>query len=132
MLRPGYMIWKILFLFCLSRACLSVVNFTLRCNFWTLRDREFIFCMHSPSIKPFQMMTLWPWIWPLGKNMPLSSVLPLGDRVSQKHLFMFQIASLFLYSREIINHLRGNRCTTKDDKWAIKIVIITLSIHCVL
>ena len=48
--------------------CLSVVNFNLRYNFWTARDRDFIFGMHTPLMKPFQMtarsMTLWPWLWP--------------------------------------------------------------------
>ena len=46
--------------------CLSVVNFNLRYNFWTVRDRDFIFCMHTPVMMPFQMtsrsMTLWPWL----------------------------------------------------------------------
>lgn len=47
--------------------CLSVVNFNLCHNFWTIRDRDFIFSMHTPLIKYFQMtsrsMTLWPWLW---------------------------------------------------------------------
>ena len=34
----------ILFLSCLS-ICLSVANFNLRYNFWTLRDRDFIIGM---------------------------------------------------------------------------------------
>ena len=44
----------ILFLSCLS-VCLSVVNFNLRYNFWTVRDRDFIFGMHTPLMTPFQM-----------------------------------------------------------------------------
>ena len=47
---------------CLS-ACLSLVNFNLRYNIWTVRDRDFIFGMHTPPMMPFQMtprsMTLW-------------------------------------------------------------------------
>ena len=47
--------------------CLSVVNFNLCYNFWTVRDRDFIFGMHTPLIMPFQMtprsITLWPWLW---------------------------------------------------------------------
>ena len=43
--------------------CLSVVNFNLRYNIWTVRDRDFIFGMHTPLMMPFQMtprsMTLW-------------------------------------------------------------------------
>ena len=47
---------------CLS-VCLFVVNFNLRYNIWTVRDRDFIFGMHTPLMMPFQMtprsMTLW-------------------------------------------------------------------------
>ena len=43
--------------------CLSVVNFNLRYNFWTVRDRDFIFGMHTPLMTP-RSMTLWPWLWP--------------------------------------------------------------------
>ena len=56
---------------CLSAClfvCLSVVNFNIGCNFWAVRDRDFIFGKHTPLIIPFQMtprsMTLWPWLWP--------------------------------------------------------------------
>ena len=56
---------------CLS-VCLSVVNFNLRYIFWTVRDRDFIYGMHTLLMMPFQMtlrsMTLWPWLWPLCKN----------------------------------------------------------------
>ena len=38
--------------------CLFIVNFNLRYNFWTVRDRYFIFGMHTPL-----MMPLWPWLW---------------------------------------------------------------------
>ena len=48
---------------------LSVVNFNLRYNFWKVRDRVFIFGLHTPLMMPFQMtprsMNLLPWIWPL-------------------------------------------------------------------
>ena len=44
----------ILFLSCLF-VCLSVVNFNLCCDFWTLRDRDFISGMHTQLIMPFQM-----------------------------------------------------------------------------
>ena len=43
--------------------------FNLRHNFWIVRDRDFIFGIHTQLMKPFQMtprsMTLWPWLWPL-------------------------------------------------------------------
>ena len=55
------MIGGILFLSCLSVClsvclfvCLSVVNFNLRYNFWAVRDRDFIFGMHTPLMTPFQ------------------------------------------------------------------------------
>ena len=40
---------------------LSVVNFNLCFNFWTLSDRNCIFDLHTPLIMSFQMrsMTLW-------------------------------------------------------------------------
>ena len=48
---------------------LSVVNFNLRYNFWTVRGRDFLFGMHTLLLMHFQMtprsMTLWPWLWPL-------------------------------------------------------------------
>ena len=48
--------------------CLSVVNFNIRYNFWTIRGRDCIFGMHTPLMIPVQMtprsMNLWPWLWP--------------------------------------------------------------------
>ena len=35
--------------------CLSVVNFNLRYNFWTIRDGDFIFGMRTPHIMSFQI-----------------------------------------------------------------------------
>ena len=39
-------------------------NFNLSYNFWTLRDRDLIFGMHTPLMMPFQItprsMSLWP------------------------------------------------------------------------
>ena len=46
--------WSAVYCFCLS-ACLSVVNFNLRYNFWTVKDRDFILSMHTPLMMPFQM-----------------------------------------------------------------------------
>ena len=48
------MIWGILFLSGLS-VYLSVVNFNICYNFWTVGDRDFICKMHSQLIIPFQM-----------------------------------------------------------------------------
>ena len=33
---------------------LSVVTFNIRYNFWTVRDRDIIFGMHTPLMMPFQ------------------------------------------------------------------------------
>ena len=35
--------------------CLSVVNINIRYNFGTVRDRDFIFGMHTQLTLPFQM-----------------------------------------------------------------------------
>ena len=50
-----------------SFVCLFVVNFNLRYNFWTVRDRNLIFSMHTQVMMPFQMTprSLWPWLWSL-------------------------------------------------------------------
>ena len=48
--------------------CVLFVNFNLRYNFWTVRNWDFIFGMHTPLMTPYQItpgsMTLWPWLWP--------------------------------------------------------------------
>ena len=69
---PVWMIGGILYLSCPSVyffVSLSVVNFNIRNNFWTVGDRDLIFGMHTQLPMPFQMvsrlMTLWPWLWPL-------------------------------------------------------------------
>ena len=45
----------------------SVVNFNRHCNFWTVRNRDFIcFGNHTPLIMPFpsrwRSMTFWTWL----------------------------------------------------------------------
>ena len=56
---PGSNIgWHIVFVL---SVCLSVVNINLRYNFWTVRDRGFIFGMHALLMTPFQMT---PRQWP--------------------------------------------------------------------
>ena len=61
-------------------------------NFWTVRDRGFIFGMHTQQMKLFQTtprsMTLWPWQWPLYyKYAILDFVAAGGIRVSQTQPF---------------------------------------------
>ena len=48
---PDRMIVGILFL--VPSVCLFV-NFNLRFTFWTVRDRDFIFGMHTPLMTPFK------------------------------------------------------------------------------
>ena len=38
--------------------CLSVVNFSIHYNFWTIRDRDFIFGMRMQLMTLFQMTQL--------------------------------------------------------------------------
>ena len=52
---------------CLSVCLLSTLTFAI--TFELKRGNgDFIFSMHTPLMKPFQMtprsMTLWPWLWP--------------------------------------------------------------------
>ena len=79
---------------CLS-VCLSVVNFNLRYNFWTVRDRDFIFGMHtstnnalSNDTKINDLVTL---TLTLKLKIAFSTLLPLGAycSVSQTHLDFF-------------------------------------------
>ena len=80
---PEWNFWGILFLSCLSvcqSVCLSVCgsvtlwqkNFNLGHNFWTVRDKDFIFGIHTQLMKSFQMiprsMKLLPWLLPLFKK----------------------------------------------------------------
>ena len=64
-------------------------NFNLGDNFRTVRDRYFIFGMHTQLIKPFQMtpesMTLWPWPWPLVFAVDGEGG---GSFVFNKHMFL--------------------------------------------
>ena len=79
---PDRMIGGILFLSCLSVClfvclfvCLSVVNFNIRYNFWTVKDRDFIFGMHTctPLMMPFQMTPTHQVQWPCDLDFDLCS-----------------------------------------------------------
>ena len=92
----GILFSSCLFVCCLS-VCLSVVNFNLRYNIWTVRDRDFIFGMHTPLMMPFEMtprsMTLWFDFDLEAKN---STLLPPGG-----HTVVFHNHPLdFLYARQ--------------------------------
>ena len=83
-----------LFFFCLY-VCLSVCllsTLTFAITFEFKRGGDFIFSMHTPLIKPFQMtprsMTLWPWLWPWSKNGLLDFVANRGI-VFYKHTLLF-------------------------------------------
>ena len=81
---------------CLS-VCLTVVNFNLRYNFWVVRDRDFIFGMHTPLMTPIQMtprsMTLWPCFDLEAKNSFLNFVASGGILcVSQTPWFLVHLS----------------------------------------
>ena len=89
--------------------CLSVVNFNLRYNFWTVRDRDFIFGMHTPLMTLIQMtprsMTLWPWLLTLKLKIAFLTLLPPGAycSVSQTHLdfvhfLLLETAAVMIWS----------------------------------
>ena len=95
------MIRGILFLVCLSvcffclSVCLSVCllsTLTFAITFELKRGGDFIFGMHTPPMKPFQMtprsMTLWPWLWPWSLNSLLDFVANRGI-VFNKHTMIF-------------------------------------------
>ena len=54
---------------CYSLTLLQKINFNLGHNFWIVRERDFIFGMHTQLMEPIQMtpksMNLWPCPWPL-------------------------------------------------------------------
>ena len=60
---PGMELWASRWYICLFVCGTKTCN--LCDNFWTIRDRKFMFGMHTQLMKPFQMisrsMTLWPW-----------------------------------------------------------------------
>ena len=65
---PDWMIGAYYFCPVFLFVCVSFVNFNLHYNFWTVRDRDFMFGMHTQLMRPFQITprstTLWPWLWP--------------------------------------------------------------------
>ena len=135
------MIGGILFLSCLSVClfvclfvclsvclfvCLSVVNFNLRYNFWTVRDRDFIFGIHTPLMMPFQMtprsMTLWPWLWPWSYKQLFSSPEPKAQ-VSYCHSAPSVVRPSVRPSSSVVrklSHFRlllWNRWTEFNETW---------------
>ena len=87
------MIGGILFL-----SCLTVVNFNLRYNFWTVR-----FGMHTPLVTPFQMtprsMTLW---LTLKLEKAFWTLLPPGAyRSFHKHTLSFITCLTCKYIRKV-------------------------------
>ena len=81
---------------CLS-VCLSVVNFNLHYNFWTVRDRDFIFGMHTLLKMPFQMTPRCQWPCDLDFDLcAKNSFFGLCcRRVSQTHLDFFFCNTFF-------------------------------------
>ena len=62
--------------------CLSVVNFSISYNFWTIKGRYFIFGMHTQLIMSLQLkprvMMLWLRLWPVRLKKLFRFLLPPG------------------------------------------------------
>ena len=65
-LCPGMEFGGIYFFICLC-VCCKKNPFNLHHNFWTVRDRDFIFGIYTQLMKPFHLtpmsMTSWHWPW---------------------------------------------------------------------
>ena len=105
------MIGGILFLSCVF-VCLSVVNFNLRYNFWTVRDRDFIFGMHTPLMTPFEMT---PRSMTLKLKITFFYFVAAGGIEFHKHTLIF-IGYLLLPSCDITEILLKQRKTLKSTK----------------
>ena len=74
--------------------CLPVVNFNICYNFWTIREKDSVFGIHTPLMKPFtltsRLMTLWPCLWPLCLKYLFQTLLRWGLSVSQTHLVLLK------------------------------------------
>ena len=78
-------------LFCLF-VCLSVVNFNLRYNFWTVRDWDSIFGMNTPLMMPFKWhQCQWPcdFDFDLEARNSFLDFVATGDIVFHKHTLIF-------------------------------------------
>ena len=103
---------------CLS-VCLSVVNFNIHYNFWTLRDRGFIFGVHTQLMVPFQ-------VTPRSMTLTLTSVLKItfSDSVAARGIvFHKHTLTFFFFFYIFLAHL------TLRLKWAIVIVRRPLSVR---
>ena len=104
----------VLFLSCLF-VCLSVLNFNLRYNFWTVRGRDFIFGMHALLMVSFQItprsMTLWPWLWARSSKYLFGIRYGWAHSVSQTHLdFWYCKHVLFLIAAKRFSKFKRTRC----------------------
>ena len=76
----AYCFWPVCLSVCLSVCLLSTLTFAI--TFELKRGGDFIFSMHFPLMKPFQMtprsMTSWPWLWPWSQNSLLDFVANRG------------------------------------------------------
>ena len=73
----------------------AMSTLTIAITFWVVRDRDFIFGMHTALMMHFQTtpssMTLWPWLWPLYLKIAIWDFIYFhwGHTVSQTHLVFF-------------------------------------------
>ena len=97
---PTWIEWSgdILFLSCLSQCLfvrMSVVNYNLWYNFWTVRDIDFISGMYTPLLMPFQVtqrsMTLWSLLYKL--RCPRDIVFHKNILMNLNFAFVFQMTT---------------------------------------
>ena len=87
--------------FCMCVSVAKIKHFYLGHNFWTVRDRDFRFVMHTQLMKSFQMatrsLTLWSWMWPLCYKWPIWTMLSPGAFVFPKHTaLLFHVLNIVL------------------------------------
>ena len=72
---------------------LPLISLSMHYNFFTLRlrERNFIFCMHTPLIMLFLMTPrstiLWPWLWLFSLKKAFSDFVAAGGIVFHKHIY---------------------------------------------
>ena len=134
---PDWMIGGILFLSCLF-VCLSVVNFNLRYNFGTIRDKDFIFGKHTPLMMPFQLTPRSLVSFDLdAKNNFFRLCCRQGHSVSQTHLDFFSqthlVSGRFMKVQCTSFALMSNKfncliCKTSQHSW-ITLTTSSIRVH---
>ena len=104
---------------------LSVVNFNLHYNFWTVKDRSFIFGMHT-SLRPFKWhQGQWPCDLDLyAKNSLFGLCCSRGHTVFHKHMYFFDFSC---NSSKLYGQWTDRQ--TNNGHWVITIVVLSLRLR---